>query len=271
MKKLLAIMMALVMCFTLVVSASAAKTYSGDNFDIKIDVDGEWEDYGDGYYAFTTDDGTCLEIVVYTEDLLASEGITVDEAYDEFVAAAYEAAADLEEDEIGEFAEGTIAGYDALILEELYDDYAAAMVFICADTCIFHIGLEGNGDDEVYNSLAESIFDITIVEDAGSNVVVDDDEEIVDDDMDEEIVDDEEEIVEDDEDDEKKPSKNDKNDKDDKDDKKDKDDKSDKEDKEDKDEDEKKGDNTTLIIIVAAVAVVAVAAVVIVLVTKKKK
>ena len=85
MKKLIAIMMALVMCCSLVVSASAAKTYSGTGFEITIDVDGDWEDYGDGYYEFYAEDGTCLEIVVYYADELAEEGYTAKTAYDEFL------------------------------------------------------------------------------------------------------------------------------------------------------------------------------------------
>ena len=257
-------MMALVMCCSLVVSASAAKTYSGTGFEITIDVDGEWEDYGNGYYSFYGDDGSCLEVMVYTADELAADDFTVEEAYEEFLNAAYEAVEDMDPDEIGEMAEGTIDGYDAFILEELYDDYAATMIFICADSCLFQIGLEGNGDDDIYNSLAQSILDMSIDADAGSEVIVDEEEE-----EEEEIEEDEEEIEEDEDDDKggnKKPSKGDKNDKDDKD---EDDDKKDKKDKDDKDDEEK--DNTTLIIIVAGVAVVAVAAVVIVLATKKKK
>ena len=262
MKKLIAIMMALVMCCSLVVSASAAKTYSGDCFSIKIDVDGDWEDYGEGYYEFVAEDGTCLEILVYSEDVLADEGLTAAEAYEEFLDAAYIAVEDMDPDEVGEFAEGDIDGYDAFILEELYDDYAVAMLFICADDCLIQIGLEGNGDDDIYNSLAESILDISIDAGAGSEVIVDEEEE------EEEIEEDEEEIEEDEDDDKggnKKPAKDDKDDEDEEDDDK----KDDKKDKDDKDDEEK--NNTTLIIIVAGVAVVAVAAVVIVLATKKKK
>ena len=257
MKKLIAIMMALVMCCSLVVSASAAKTYSGTGFEITIDVDGEWEDYGNGYYSFYGDDGSCLEVMVYTADELAADDFTVEEAYEEFLNAAYEAVEDMDPDEIGEMAEGTIDGYDAFILEELYDDYAATMIFICADSCLFQIGLEGNGDDDIYNSLAQSILDMSIDADAGSEVIVDEEEE-----EEEEIEEDEEEIEEDDDKGgNKKPSKDDKDEED--------DDKKDKKDKDDEDEDN--GDNTTVIIIaVAAVAVVAIIAVVIVL-TKKKK
>ena len=266
MKKLLAIMMALVMCCSLVISASAADTYSGLGFDITIDVDGEWEDYGDGIYDFYADDGTYLEIYVYSEDELGD--YTTEEAYNEFLDDAYEAVAAMEEDEVGEFAEGEIAGYDAFILEELYDDYAASLIYICTDNYLFEIGLEGNGDDDTYNSLADSVLDITIFDD-----IVEDDTD-VDTDVDEDVDADEDADVDADADadadeDEDKPSKNDKKDKNDKD--ADKDDKdAEKADKDAEEDDE--NDNTTLIIIiVAGVAVVAIAAVVIVLVTKKKK
>lgn len=260
MKKLLAIMMALVMCCSLVVSASAADTYSGIGFDITIDVDGEWEDWGDGYYSFETEDGSCLEVLVYTEADLS--GYTTEEAYEEFLNAAYEAVDSMEEDEVGEFAEGKIAGYDAFILEEIYDDYTASMIFICANNYVFQLGVEGNGDDDVYNALCDAVLDITIVEDADVDVDVDDeDEDYEDEDEDVDVDVEEDEDVDADEDaddeDDKESSKEDKEDKDDKD--------------EDEDEDEEKDNTTLIIIIVAGVAVVAFAAVVIVLVSKKKK
>ena len=257
MRRLLAIMMALVMCCSLVISASAADTYSGTGFDITIDVDGEWYDYGSGIYDFSADDGTYLEIYVYSVDEL--KGYTPEEIYEEYLAEAYETAAEIEESE-GQLAEGSIAGYDAFILEEIYDNSSESLVYICTDNYLFEISLEGNGDDDTYNSLAESVLDIAISDNVVEDDYVDDDADI---DEDDNTADDEDDASSDDKDD--KDSDND--DKDSKEDDKN----SDKEDKKDDKEDDGKDNTTLIIVIVAGVAVVAVAAVVIVVVTKKKK
>lgn len=245
MRKLLAIMLTLVMCCSLVVSASAANTYSGTGFDIVIDIDGEWEDLGNDSYQFTVEDGTVLVISVLKEADI-SNGMTTEELYEYLLETANDAYAETAEGE-GELAEGEISGYPAFIMEELYEDESLAAIYICSDNYIFEIEMAGNGDDETYNALADSVLNISI-----SDGVVDETP----------VVDSEEEDTTDDnaaDDDAEEPEEDTEAEEDDK-------------EEADSDEEDGKKDNTTLIIIiVAVVAVVAIAAVVIVLVTKKKK
>lgn len=261
MKKLLAIMMALVMCCTLVVSASAEE-YDGDFFWMDIDLDGYWSEYEAWEVEFDSDNGSWLSVYVYDESEVGDlENYYLEER--DFCEDMY-----YDDDEgIYFFNEGEIDGCPAFCMDEYDGDFIYSYVLILTDNYIYEIVIEA--DSTEYDYIWAAVEDITVYDVySGDDYYEDDyyeddyeDDYVEDDYEDEEIVEEEEE-----EEDEKKPSKNDKNDKDDKD---DKDDKKDKDDK-DEDEDEEKDNTTLIIIIVAAVAVVAVAAVVIVLVTKKK-
>ena len=66
MKKLMAILMALVMCCSLVVSASA-ESIDTDFFWMDVDMDGYWYEYSDWEAEFETDNGSYIYIYVYDE------------------------------------------------------------------------------------------------------------------------------------------------------------------------------------------------------------
>ena len=266
MKKLMAILMALVMCCSLVVSASA-ESIDTDFFWMDVELDGYWNEYADWEATFESDNGSYLSVYVY-------DSSEVDDVYDYYMSERDWAEEIYNDDMEGIyfFNEGEIDGCPAFCIDEYDEDLIYSYVLILTDNYVYEIMIEA--DSMEYDYLWNAVTGIWVYDTYGDSYYEDDYDDDYEDDYDDYEEDDEEVEVEDeDEDDDKggnkKPAKGDKNDKDEDED----DDKKDKKDKKDKDdEDEDKDDNTTLIIIiVAGVAVVAIAAVVIVLVTKKKK
>ena len=246
MKKLLAIVMALALCCSLVVSASA-ESIDTDYFYIDVaDLDGTWTEASDWEAEFTNGVAT---LSVYVAD--ESEIGDINEYYYDQMAEAEQAYYD--DPDTYYFEEGEIDGCPAFCFDYYEGDVTGTVVLILTDNYVYYITIGATSED--YGALWDAVTEMTVYDVYSGDAGYEEEEEIVDDEE-EEIVDDEEEDDKtsgDDEDEEEKDKK-----------------KKDKKDKDDDEDDEK--DNTTLIIIVVAgVAVVAIAAVVIVLVTKKKQ
>lgn len=250
MKKLMAIMMALVMCCTLVISASAT-SIDTDYYSLDLGLDGEWTDDGETATFFT--DYSEVYVTVYTD--YTSDELIKD--YNELLFE-YETYAS-ENPDTCTFASGDFSGCPGFGFAEVTDAAIESMFIIISDEYAYEIVIISEDVTE-FQTICTNIDYIDIYSSFSGDLDYDygyEEDYVEDDYEEEEIVEEEEEEDED----EKKPSKDDKDDKD---------DKKDKEDKDDKD-DEKKDNTTLIIIIVAGVAVVAIAAVVIVLVTKKKQ
>ncbi len=242
MKKLLAILMAITMCFSLVVVASA-KTYSGAGFDIDISIDGDWEeDYGLNYFSFESDKGSWVDIWVYTEEEFQNEGYdTVKEYFDEISEEAQNNCSKHSGKGDCNYKETKIDGYPAFIFEEIYDNDSRTLFCVCTDTHLYEIELEGFGEDDEYAALSNAISNINFNNDFTTQAPIKDDEPIED-----------EESTENGNTTKNETSKENSANK-------------------NENEEDKNHGNNTVIIIVAVVAGVAIVGVVVVVILRKKK
>ncbi len=164
MKKLLAILMTITMCFSLVVVASA-ETYSGTGFNIDFTVDGTWdEDPNEKWFSFETSYSQVKISAFLVEEVIDGSYTRAEDAYN-----------DLQKAAINDFNTYsgeyyyqtlTINGYDAFLFGEISDGEVFGRYYmICTNKYLFQIDVYTLENSDEFNYITQSVENMTFFSD----------------------------------------------------------------------------------------------------------